>query len=118
MTGEPIGDLLRPLAPQVLGALMRRYGRLDACEDAVQEALLAASTQWPRDGVPDNPQAWLVTVAVRRLTDWMRSDVARRRRESGAALATPADELIAPPADEPAPPADEAAPTPSAEPTT
>jgi len=101
---EPIGDLLRPLAPQVLGALMRRYGRLDACEDAVQEALLAASTQWPRDGVPDNPHAWLVTVAVRRLTDWTRSEVARRRREDNAALATPADELVAPPADEPAPP--------------
>jgi RNA polymerase sigma factor (sigma-70 family) len=94
-------DLLRELAPQVLGALMRRYGRLDECEDAVQEALLAAATQWPADGVPGNPHGWLVTVAVRRLTDRVRSDAARRRREDTLALATPPALLHAPPADEP-----------------
>ena len=82
MSGEALEDLLRRLAPQVLGALMRRYGRLDTCEDAVQEALLAAATQWPGQGVPDNPHGWLVTVATRRLTDWLRSDIARRRREA------------------------------------
>ena len=60
---------------------MRRYGRFDACEDAVQEALLAAATQWPREGVPDHPRAWLVTVASRRLTDELRAEQARRRRE-------------------------------------
>ena len=96
-------NLLRTLAPQVLGALMRRYGRLDACEDAVQEALLAAATQWPRDGVPDNPHGWLVTVAARRLTDWSRSEIARRRREDNLAAATPARLLVAPPADQPGP---------------
>jgi RNA polymerase sigma factor (sigma-70 family) len=78
-------DLLRELAPKVLGALVRRYRQFDACEDAVQEALLAASTGWPRDGVPDNPRAWLATVAARRLVDEVRSEAARRRREETAA---------------------------------
>ncbi|GLY95824.1 RNA polymerase sigma24 factor [Actinoplanes sp. NBRC 103695] len=72
---------LRELAPQVLGALARRYGQFDAAEDAVQEALLAAATQWPVDGVPDNPRSWLLTVAGRRLADEFRSESARRRRE-------------------------------------
>ncbi|HJY32242.1 MAG TPA: sigma factor, partial [Actinomycetota bacterium] len=58
-----VEDLLRELAPQVLGVLVRRYGRFDSSEDAVQEALLAAATQWPEQGVPENPRAWLVTVA-------------------------------------------------------
>jgi RNA polymerase sigma factor (sigma-70 family) len=81
MAEARIEDLLRPLAPQVLGALVRRYGHFDTAEDAVQEALLAAATQWPSDGIPANPHAWLVTVASRRLTDMLRSDQARRRRE-------------------------------------
>jgi RNA polymerase sigma factor (sigma-70 family) len=98
---EPLEDLLRRLAPQVLGLLMRRYGGLDACEDAVQEALIAAAAQWPDQGVPDNPHGWLVTVATRRLADWLRSDTARRRREDAAVLATPQSLLVAPPADQP-----------------
>jgi len=77
--------LLRELAPQVLGALVRRHGQFDACEDAVQEALLAAATQWPEKGVPDNPRSWLMTVANRRLVDQWRSESARRRREENAA---------------------------------
>jgi RNA polymerase sigma factor (sigma-70 family) len=77
--------LLRSQAPLVLGALVRRYGHFDACEDAVQEALLAAATQWPTEGVPDNPRGWLVTVAGRRLTDLLRAESARRRREVTAA---------------------------------
>ena len=89
------------MTPQVLGALMRRHGALDACEDAVQEALLAAATQWPDEGVPDNPYGWLVTVATRRLVDWVRSDSARRRREDTDLLATPSSMRVAPPADEP-----------------
>ena len=76
-----VSDILRPLVPQVLGVLVRRYGQFDACEDAVQEALLAASEQWPVDGVPDSPRSWLITVANRRLTDLWRSESARRRRE-------------------------------------
>jgi RNA polymerase sigma factor (sigma-70 family) len=104
---EPLEDLLRRLAPQVLGALMRRYGALDACEDAVQEALLAAATQWPEEGVPGNPHGWLVTVATRRLVDWVRSDSARRRREDTDMLATPASMRVAPPADEPGTSADD-----------
>jgi RNA polymerase sigma factor (sigma-70 family) len=80
-------DLLRELAPQVLGALVRRYGHFDAAEDAVQEALLAASVQWPAQGVPDNPAAWLTTVASRRMIDQLRGDESRRRREETNALA-------------------------------
>jgi RNA polymerase sigma factor (sigma-70 family) len=82
-------DLLRELAPQVLGVLMRRYAGLDSCEDAVQEALLAAATQWPATGLPDNPRAWLLTVATRRLADILRSEAARRDREDAVSLATP-----------------------------
>ncbi|WP_328450659.1 RNA polymerase sigma factor [Amycolatopsis sp. NBC_00438] len=92
MTGPAaLGELLRPLVPRVLGVLVRRYGQFDACEDAVQEALIAASAQWPAEGVPDNPQGWLVTVATRRLTDLWRSESARRRREESLALREPAD---------------------------
>ncbi|GAA2083516.1 sigma factor-like helix-turn-helix DNA-binding protein [Kitasatospora saccharophila] len=93
-------DLLRTLAPQVLAALLRRHaGAFDACEDAVQEALLAAAEQWPRDGRPDNPRGWLVTVASRRLVDLVRSDRARREREERLFLATPQSELLGRPAD-------------------
>jgi RNA polymerase sigma factor (sigma-70 family) len=78
---------LRSLAPQVLAALVRRYGDFEACEDAVQEALLAASMQWPSTGLPDNPQGWLITTASRRRIEQLRSDTARQRREEAAALA-------------------------------
>jgi RNA polymerase sigma factor (sigma-70 family) len=80
--------LLRELAPQVLAALVRRYRDFAAAEDAVQEALLAASRQWPTDGVPDNPRAWLIRAASRRLTDEIRSQQARRRREDEVAVDT------------------------------
>src|SRR3981081_961769 len=81
MSDTEVEGLLRRLAPQVLGAVVRRYGHFDTAEDAVQEALLAAATQWPEDGVPDSPRGWLITVASRRLTDLLRSEQARRRRE-------------------------------------
>jgi RNA polymerase sigma factor (sigma-70 family) len=99
MPSHRIEDLLRDLAPQVLGALVRRYGRFDACEDATQEALLLAATRWPAEGVPDNPRGWLVTVAAHRLLDEFRSDQSRRRREDAVAAATPQSELLARPAD-------------------
>src|SRR5262249_49795696 len=79
---SPLEGLLRALAPQVLGAVVRRHGDFGAAEDAVQEALIAAAAQWPRDGPPDSPRAWLVRVAARRLTDQIRSESARRRREA------------------------------------
>jgi RNA polymerase sigma factor (sigma-70 family) len=92
-----VEDLLRLHAPQVLGALVRRYGHFDAAEDALQEALLAAARQWPESGVPDNPRGWLIRVASRRLTDALRSDQARRLREEKAAALTPRDAFTAPP---------------------
>jgi RNA polymerase sigma factor (sigma-70 family) len=77
--------LLRELAPQALGAILRREpGDFGAAEDAVQEALLAAALRWPEDGVPENPRAWLVTVAARRLVDWQRRESARRPKEAAA----------------------------------
>jgi RNA polymerase sigma factor (sigma-70 family) len=82
VTGPGGGNLLRELAPQVLGAVIRRCGDFAASEDAVQEALLAAAVQWPQEGVPDNPRGWLIQVAVRRMTDQLRADAARRRRET------------------------------------
>ncbi len=95
-TDARVDDLLRQLAPQVLGALVRRYGHFDVCEDAVQEALLAAAVQWPDQGLPERPRAWLITVASRRLTDQLRSDDARRRREDASAALMPSDHALAP----------------------
>jgi len=92
VTGAPgapdIGELLRELAPQVLGALVRRYGEFGACEDAVQEAMADAVASWPARGVPESPKGWLVTVASRRLIDEVRSEHARRRREQDHAAAS------------------------------
>src|SRR5260370_19371112 len=89
--------LLRELAPQVLGAVVRRYGDFGAAEDAVQEALTAAAFQWPRTGVPNNPRAWLIQVAARKLTDQIRSEAARRRPQTKIGLETPPEENLAPP---------------------
>ena len=83
----PIGELLRELTPQVLGLVVRRFRDFDAAEDAVQEASIAAVMQWPRDGVPDNPRAWLTQVAFRKMADLIRSESARRRRETDVAEA-------------------------------
>jgi RNA polymerase sigma factor (sigma-70 family) len=80
-----VGDLLRELAPQVLGVVARRHGEFADAEDAVQEALIAAARQWPDEGIPRNPRGWLYHVALRRLTDQLRSEVARRRREDAVA---------------------------------
>ena len=87
--GPAIEDLLRELAPQVLGVVIRRFGDFDAAEDAVQEALLAAALHWPREGLPGNPRGWLIQTAVRRMTDQLRSEQARRRREGVAAMREP-----------------------------
>ena len=83
-------SLLRELTPQVIGILVHRFGDFASCEDAVQEAALAAAVQWPAEGVPDNPKGWLITVASRRRTELWRSESARRRREQTAAALTPA----------------------------
>jgi RNA polymerase sigma factor (sigma-70 family) len=92
----PIEHLLRELTPQVIGIVVRRFRDFAAAEDAVQEASLAAAMQWPRDGLPENPRAWLTRVAFRRMTDHIRSESARRRRESEAALEM---DQLAPPVD-------------------
>ncbi|WP_433519643.1 RNA polymerase sigma factor [Nonomuraea sp. CA-143628] len=93
MTTSAIEDLLRELTPQVLGTLVRRNGQFEACEDAVQEAVLAATVQWPAEGLPENPRGWLMTVASRRLIDQMRSDHARRERESATATEVSAGDV-------------------------
>ncbi len=92
-------NLLRELAPRVLGAVVRRFGDFAAAEDAVQEALLAAAMQWPREGLPENPRGWLIHVAARRMTDRLRSELARRRREALAAAQRPPDQQESPAAD-------------------
>ncbi|MCX4385439.1 RNA polymerase sigma factor [Micromonospora peucetia] len=86
MTAD-VEHLLRTEAPQVLGALVRRFGHFDVAEDAVQEALLTASRAWPVDGVPENPRSWLIRIGYRRMVDLLRSDQARRRREREAGVA-------------------------------
>ena len=92
MTLDPnVENLLRQLTPQVLGLLIRRFGDFDACEDALQEALLAAADQWPSEGVPANPKGWIITVASRRWTEQWRSETARRRREVRATTTEPHD---------------------------
>ncbi|MFE7773678.1 RNA polymerase sigma factor [Streptomyces sp. NPDC057445] len=92
-------DLLRELAPQVVGVLTRRFGDFDTAEDAVQEALLAAARQWPQEGLPRNPRGWLIQVASRRMTEQVRSEQARRRREDLAAVREGTDRRTAPAAD-------------------
>ena len=90
-------QVLREVAPQVLGAVIRRFRDFESAEDAVQEALCAAAVQWPREGVPENPRAWLIQVAFRRMTDHVRSEAARRERETAVAMemdqAAPAADL-------------------------
>jgi len=93
---QRVEDLLRECAPQVLGALVRRYRQFDLCEDATQEALLAAATTWPTRGIPTNPWKWLVTVGSRRVIDSMRADASRRSREELVAHGGPAAEMLAP----------------------
>src|SRR5580700_1200242 len=102
MPGADAEDLLRGLAPQVLGALVRRYGHFDTAADATQEALIAAARQWPDEGIPGNPRAWLITVASRRLTDLLRAEAARRRREDTVARWVLPEHWLAPAADTPA----------------
>src|SRR5262245_55000538 len=87
--GVHVERLLRELAPQGLAALVRRFRDFAACEDAVQEALLAAAAQWPRYGVPDQPRGWLIQVAQRRMTAHLRRETARRGREIAVAAETP-----------------------------
>jgi RNA polymerase sigma factor (sigma-70 family) len=102
-----IEDLLRQLTPQVLGAVVRRYGHFATAEDAAQEALLAAAMQWPTEGIPDNPRAWLIAVASRKLTDLLRNEQARQRREDTVARWALPDQWLAPAADRPATPSDD-----------
>jgi RNA polymerase sigma factor (sigma-70 family) len=98
--GAPAARLLRDLTPQVLCVVIRRFGNFAASEDAVQEALIAAATQWPTDGVPENPRAWLIHVASRRVTDHVRAEAARRHREAVVVSLVPPEEQLALAADE------------------
>src|SRR5690606_31776952 len=84
-----IEDVLRNETPHVLGALVRRFGRFELAEDAVQEALTVASRRWTDDGLPEEPRSWLIRVGYRRMIDLIRSEQASRRREEDAAYADP-----------------------------
>jgi RNA polymerase sigma factor (sigma-70 family) len=101
MPNSEFENLLRPLVPQVVGTLVRRYGHFDLAEDATQEALLAAALQWPTDGIPESPRGWLITVGSRRMTDLLRSEQARQRRETVLAREAMPETLHASPADSP-----------------
>ena len=92
-------DAWREETPHVLAALLRRSGDFASCEDAAQEALLAAARQWPVEGVPDAPRAWLIRVASRRLIDDRRSNDARAERELSAATHEPLERLAPAPDD-------------------
>jgi RNA polymerase sigma factor (sigma-70 family) len=98
-SADSVGHLLRELAPRVLGAIARRHRDFAAAEDAVQDAMIAAAAQWPAEGIPANPAGWLHHVAMRRLTDQLRSEMARRRREEAVASEVWADWAFVPPAD-------------------
>lgn len=98
MTG--LDGLLRELAPQVLGAVIRRFRDFTAAEDAVQQALIAAAERWPAEGVPEDPRAWLIRVAARRMIDQVRADVARRRREELVVSLVPAEDQLAMPVED------------------
>ncbi|MFT3923329.1 MAG: sigma-70 family RNA polymerase sigma factor [Myxococcales bacterium] len=98
-TTRHISRLLRELSPQVLGAVMRKHRDFAAAEDAVQEAMVAAATQWPGQGIPENPRGWLIQVASRRMTDHIRAELARKRREVFVVMQAPADEQLVPAAD-------------------
>ncbi|MFD8563710.1 RNA polymerase sigma factor [Streptosporangium canum] len=100
MDSPAVDDLLRELAPQVVGVLTRRTGDFDTAEDAVQEALLDAAAQWPEEGVPGNPRGWLIQVAFRRMTEQVRNEQARRRREELVATQAPPELRTAPAADD------------------
>ena len=97
---NPLDDLLRGLAPQTLSVLVRRFGDFAPCEDAVQEALLAAASQWSTEGIPANPLGWLLTVASRRRIELFRSEVARRRREERVARLEVVDHELMPEVDD------------------
>ncbi|MEU1522543.1 DUF6596 domain-containing protein [Nocardia rhamnosiphila] len=101
MSSQPaMAAIWRRESPYLLAALLRRHGDLGDCEDAAQEAAEAAAADWVRNGIPDNPRAWLIRVAARRLIDRLRADRSRIGREDAVAAARPADTHLAPPADE------------------
>lgn len=100
MVQQIVADVWRREAPHVLAALLRRHGDLGDCEDAAQEAGEAAVAQWPISGIPDDPRAWLIRVASRRLIDRVRASSARARREALEAERQPGDVGVAPGADE------------------
>jgi RNA polymerase sigma factor (sigma-70 family) len=107
VSSRQIEDLLREMAPQVLGALVRRFGHFDIAEDATQEAMIAAAQAWPTQGLPDRPKGWLIAVAARRMTDLLRSEQSRRRREEAVTRRLTSDQRIEPGADQPLEAADD-----------
>ncbi|TMB75135.1 MAG: RNA polymerase sigma factor [Chloroflexi bacterium] len=84
ITSEAVAGVFREEAGRLTAALVRSLGDFDLAEECVQDALVAALEHWPREGVPDNPGAWLMTTARRKGIDRLRRE--KRHQEKVAQL--------------------------------
>ena len=79
-----LAEVVRDEGTRVLATLVRVTGNIDLAQDAAQDAVLRALETWPRDGIPDNPRAWLLVTAKRRAIDVIRRETRRAGKEAEA----------------------------------